>query len=312
MKKLSILLATVLLGFAGLSAATAATVSVVVTGNAAGTGTAADPATIAVPADNLINGEVLTLAITVDALSTVTNITTTGGVRVIRAYDATTKADAGSTSLSVAPTSLTFDVYAYTTSTTAGTIVLSVTGQTTTYHVKGIAGSAYKVALSVPATGNTSGTVTAVANVSDIFGNPVATAPTFSTVNGTAAAATTTVVGEYKSVITLPATVGTTAVGASITAPTAVTGFTPVATSSAFVAVSDLASDLAAAKLEIAALKAALETEKAGRAADKALADAAATDAAVALEAEQAKTAKLEAQVKRLKDKLFKATGRRS
>ena len=112
MKKFTVLLATALFGFAGLSAANAATVAVVVTGNAAGTGTAADPATIAVPSDNLINGEVLTLAITVDALSTVTNIATTGGVRVIRSYDAATKADAGSTSLSVTPTSLTFDVYA--------------------------------------------------------------------------------------------------------------------------------------------------------------------------------------------------------
>jgi hypothetical protein len=313
MKKLTILLATALLGFAGLSAANAATVAIAVTGQTAGTtGTTADPATITVPSDNLITGDVLTLAITVDALSTVTNITTTGGVRVIRAYDATTKADAGTTSLSVTPTSLTFDVYAYTTSTTAGTIALSVTGQTLTYHVKGIAGPAYKVALSVPSTGNTSGTVTAVANVTDIFGNPVATAPTFNSVNGSAAAATTTVVGEYKSVITLPATTGTTAVGASITAPTAIAGFVPVASASAFVAVSDMAAELAALKLENAALKVSLEAEKSGRAADKAAADKAAADAILALEAEKVQVAKLTKQVTNLKDKLFKATGRRS
>ena len=187
---------------------------------------------------------------------------------------------------------------------------MSVTGQTLTYHVKGVAGPAYKVALSVPATGNTGGTVTAVANVTDIFGNPVATAPTFNAVNGAAAAPTTSVVGEYKSVITLPATVGTTAVGASITAPTAVAGFTPVTSVPAFIAVSDLAADLAAAKLEIATLKTALETEKAGRAADKALADAAAAEAAAALEVEKAQVAKLTRQVSNLKTKLKAAKGK--
>ena len=311
MKKFTVLLATALFAFAGLSAANATTVAIAVTGQTAGTtGTSANPATIAVPSDNLITGDVLTVEVTVNALTTVPTITTTGGVRVIRAYDATTKADAGVTSLSVTPTSLTFDVYAYTTSTTAGTIVVSVTGQTTTYHVKGIAGPAYRVALSVPATGNTSGTVTAVANVTDIFGNPVATAPTFTVVNGSAAAATTPVVGEYRSVITLPATVGTTAVGASITAPTAITGFTPVISASAFVTVSDLASDLAAAKLEITSLKTALDAEKAARAADKAAADKAAADAALALEAEKAQVVKLTRQVDRLKARLKAAQGK--
>lgn len=311
MKKFTIILATALLGFAGLTAASAATVAIAVTGQTAGTtGTTANPATITVPSDNLITGDVLTLAITVDALSTVTNITTTGGVRVIRAYDGTTKADAGATSLSVTPTSLTFDVYAYTTSTTAGTIALSVTGQTITYHVKGIAGPAYKVALSVPATGNTGGTVTAVATITDIFGNPVATAPTFSTVNGSAAAPTTAVVGEYKSVITLPATTGTTAIGASITAPTAITGFVPVVTASAFVAVSDLAAEVAALKLENTALKASMEAEKAGRAADKAAADKSAADAILALEAEKVQVAKLTRQVTNLKAKLKAAKGK--
>jgi hypothetical protein len=302
--------AIIALGVFGAVTANAATVSVAVSGNAAGSGTSADPATIAVPSDNLIDGKVLTLAITVDSLSTVANITTTGGVKVIRSYDATTKADAGASSLSVTPTSTTFDVYAYTTSTTAGTIVFSVTGQTLTYHVKGVAGPAYKVALSVPATGNTSGTVTAVANVTDIFGNPVATTPTFTVVNGSAASPTTTVVGEYKSVITLPATTGTTAVGASITAPTAVTGFAPVASASAFVTVSDLAAELAALKLENSALKASLDAEKAGRATDKAAADKAAADAALALEAEKAQVAKLTRQVSNLKAKLKAAKGK--
>jgi hypothetical protein len=314
MKKLTIMLTASLLAIAGLSvSANAATVAVSVTGQTAGTtGTSLNPATIAVPSNNLINGKVLTLTITVDAVSTVTNITTTGGVRVIRSYDATTKSDAGSTSLSFTPTSVEFDVYAYTTSTTAGTIVFSVTGQTYTYHVKGIAGPAYKVALSVSSTGNAGGTVTAVASVADIFGNPVATEPTFTVVNGSAAAPTTTVVGEYKSVITVPSVAGTTAVGASITAPTAIDGFTPVASASAFVTVSDLIAELTALKLENASLKTALEAEKAGRATDKADADKSAADSSLALEAERAKAVKLEAQVKRLKDKLFKATGRRS
>lgn len=307
MKKLTIILATALFGFAGLSAANATTVSIVVTGQTAGTtGTSANPATIAVPSDNLITGDVLTVAVTVNALTTVPTITTTGGVRVIRAYDANTKADAGVTSLSITPTSLTFDVYAYTTSTAAGTIVVSVTGQTTTYHVKGIAGPAYNVSLSVPATGNTNGTVTAVSNVTDIFGNPVAVAPTLSTVNGSAAAPTSTVTGEYRSVVTLPATVGTTAIGASITVANPVTGFTPKTSASAFIAVSDLAADLAAAKLEITSLKAALEAEKAAKAA----ADKATADATMALEAEKALTTKLTKQVDRLKARLKAAQGR--
>jgi len=291
--------------------ANAATVSVSVAGQTAGTtGTLADPATVSVPADNLVSGDVLTASVTVDALTTVTSITTTGGVRVLRAFDAATKASEGVTSLSVTPTSTTFDVYLYTTSTTTGTVVFSVSGQTTTFYVKGIAGPAYKVALSVPATGNTSGTVTAVATVSDLFGNPVAVAPTFTVVNGTAASATTTVVGEYKSVITLPATVGTTAVQASITAPTAVTGFTAVPSASSFVTVSDLAAELAAAKLENVALKAALDAEKSARATDKAAADKAAADAALALEAEKAQVAKLTRQVANLKAKLKAAKGK--
>jgi hypothetical protein len=311
MKKLTIILMASLLSVAGLAvSANAATVAVAVDGKDSGAGTAASPAVIGVPSNNLINNKVLTLTITVDAVSTVTNITTTGGVRVIRAYDATTKADAGVTSLSITPTSTEFDVYAYTTSTTAGTIVFSVTGQTYTYHVKGSAGPAYKVALSVPTTGNTGGTVTAVASVSDIFGNPVATEPTFTVVNGSAAAPTTTVVGEYKSVITLPTSVGTTAVGASITAPTTVTGFTPVASASAFVAVSDLAAELAALKLENTALKTALDAEKSGRADDKAAADKAAAEAALALEAEKTQVAKLTRQVANLKAKLKAAKGK--
>lgn len=265
-KKFAVLVLTALVGSTiAVSGASAATVSVSVTGAASGAGTSASPAVISVPSDDAISGDVLTIEVTVDSASTVTNITTTGGARVIRSYDGTTKSNAGVSSLSIVPTGTTYTIYAYTTSTTTASIVFSVTGQTTTYYVKGSAGPAYKVALSVPTAGTTSGTVTAVANVSDVFGNPVATAPTFTVINGAAAAATTTVVGEYKSVITLPAASGTTALEVNITAATAIAGLdAPVSKSVAFVTVSDLAAINAALTAEVASLKSQL-TESASK-----------------------------------------------
>lgn len=311
MKKITTILAAILLSVAGLtSAANAATVSVSVSGAASGSGTSASPAVISVPSDDTISGQVLTVAVTVDDTSTVTNITTTGGVRVIRSYDATTKSDAGVSSLSITPTSTTFTVYAYTTSTTTGTIVFSVTGQTTTYYVQGSAGDAYKVSLSVPSAGNTSGTVTAIAVVTDLFGNPKATAPTFTVVNGTAASATTTVIGEYKSVITLPSVAGTTAIEASITAPTAIAGFTAVSKASAFVVSSDLAAANVALTAEVAALKvklssaeSALAAEKAARAADAVTTAATKKTLEDSLAVSAKRIAYLEARVKALKAK---------
>ncbi len=308
-KRIALAMTAVLVGaMITVSGANAATVSVSVTGATSGSGTVASPAVIAVPSDDTVSGDVLTVAVTVDDTSTVTNITTTGGVRVIRSYDATTNSSAGVSSLSVIPTSTTFTVYAYTTSTTTGTIVFSVTGQTTTYYVQGTAGPAYTVALSVPSAGNTSGTVTAIATVKDIFGNPKATAPTFTVVNGTAASATTSVVGEYKSVITLPATAGTTAIEASITAPTAVAGFTAISKVSAFVASSDLTAanvaltaEVAALKVNLSAAESALAAEKSARAADAVTAAAAKkiVDDSLALAAKR--IAYLEARVKSLK-----------
>ena len=291
------LVAAMTLGTIVATPASANTVSVAVTTKAVATddGSAAAPLTINVPFDNAISdtavvtSEVLTLTATVPSGTSVTFATTGANTKLLTAIGSTVTTASGVTSLTVTPAATTAVAYLYTTSTTASAVTVSVLGASTTLYVKGIAGPAFNVALSVPSSGNIGGSVTASATVTDIFGNPKATAPTFTAINATAGAVETSTVttGLFTSKITLPATGGSAAIGASITAPTAVpTLATAVTSASAIVSVVDLAASLAAEKA--ASAKALADA--------KAIADAAALKAAADLVIANAEIAKLKAE----------------
>jgi hypothetical protein len=297
-KKIALgLVAAMALGTIVATPASANTVSVAVTTKAtdADTGSAAAPLTVNVPFDNVVSdtatttSEVLTLTATVVSGTPVT-FATSGNARLVTAIGAGVTSASGVTSLTVTPASTTAVAYLYTTSTSASAVTVSVLGASTTLYVKGLAGPAFNLTLSVPATGNIGGSVVATATVSDIFGNAKATAPTFTAINATAATAVADalVVGKYTSIVTLPATGGSSAVGASITAPTAVpTLATAVTSASAIVSTVDLAAALAAEKAAsaLAAAKAASDAVAAKAAADKAVVDAIAAEKAAAAKA---------------------------
>jgi hypothetical protein len=297
-KKIALaVVAAMTLGTLVVTPASANTVSVDVTTEISGAGTAASPFTVKVPSDNVVsvadtttvtNNEALILTATVVAGTPVTFTAVGANTRLVSAIGSTVNASAGSSSITVTPASTTATVYAYTTTTAASAVTVSVTGAATTIYLKGVAGPAYDLKMSIPASGNISGKVTATFDVADIFGNAVADTVTVTTLGGATAGTVTAdalVTGRYTSDITLPATAGTVAVGASITAPTSVPTIKLATTSqTAIVTVSDLAGALATAN-------AALAAEKAARAADKVTADAALA-AAVAKAASDAVAAK--------------------
>ena len=249
------MVAAITLGTIVTTPASADTVSVAVTTSVAGSGTALAPYTVNVPYDNVVSdtvtaSEALTFTATVTAGTPVT-FSTSGNAKIVAAVNSSVTSASGVTSLTITPSGTTAVVYVFTTSTSASAVTASILGAATTTYLKGIAGPAYNVALSLPASGNISGTSTATITVTDIFGNGKATAPTMSAINATAATpvADDLVVGKYTSAITLPATAGNVAVGASITAPTAVPTLAVAKTSdSALLAVSDLATSLANAQ----------------------------------------------------------------
>ena len=311
-KKIALgMVAAMTLGTLVATPASADTVTVAVTTSVAGSGTALAPYTVNVPYDNVVSDtvtatEALTFTATVTAGTPVT-FTTSGNAKIVSAVNAAVTSASGVTSLTVTPSGTTAVVYVFTTSTSASAVTASVLGASTTTYLKGIAGPAYNVSLSLPASGNISGTSTATIMVTDIFGNGKATAPTMSAINATAAtpAADDLVVGKYTSVITLPATAGNVAVGASITAPTAVPTLAVAKTSdSALLAVSDLATALASANAALAAEKAASAAAAAKAATDAVTAKAAADKAvADAVAAEKAASAKALADAKVVSDK---------
>ena len=290
-KKIALVMVAAMgLGTLVVTPASANTVSVDVTTEVSGSGTAASPFTVKVPSDNVVsvadtttatNNEALLITATVVAGTPVTFTAVGANTRLVSAIGSTVNASAGSSSITVTPASTTATVYAYTTSTAASAVTVSVVGASTTIYLKGVAGPAYELKMSIPASGNISGKVTATLDVADIFGNAVADTVTVTTLGGATAGTVTAdalVTGRYTSEISLPAAAGTVAVGASIVAPTSVPTIKLATTSqTAIVTVSDLATALAA--------------ERAGRAADKAAADQA-LSAALAKAAADAATAK--------------------
>jgi hypothetical protein len=297
-KKIALVVVAVMtMGTLVVTPASANTVSVDVTTEVSGSGTAASPFTVKVPSDNVVsvadtttatNNEALLITATVVAGTPVTFTAVGANTRLVSTVGSTVNASAGSSSITVTPASTTATVYAYTTTTAASAVTVSVTGASTTIYLKGVAGPAYELKMSIPASGNISGKVTATLDVADIFGNAVADTVTVTTLGGATAGTVTAdalVTGRYTSEISLPATAGPISVGASIAAPTSVPTIKLATTSvMSIVTVADLAGALAAAN-------AALAAEKAGRAADKVTADAALA-AAVAKAASDAVAAK--------------------
>ena len=282
-KKIALgLVAAMTLGTLVATPASANSVALTVTAPG-GSGTAASPYTVGVPADNTVNtaAEFITVAAVVPSGMT-TTFTVSGDAKIVTETGTAVTSASGVTSLTVTPAGPNITIYVFTTKTTASALTASVLGASTTIYLRGTSAAAYRVALSVPASGNIGGTVTAVANVTDAFGNPVAVTPVFTAINASVptvestlnAVADPLVVGRYTSTVTLPASAGNAAIGVSVAATPVATLGVPVTSASALVSVLDLAGALAA--------------EKAARTAD---ATAAAAALAAAVKAEQDKAA---------------------
>ena len=213
-KKIALaVVAAMTMGTLVVTPASANTVSVDVTTEISGAGTAASPFTVKVPSDNVVsvadtttatNNEALLITATVVAGTPVTFTAVGANTRLVSAIGSTVNASAGSSSITVTPASTTATVYAYTTSTAASAVTVSVPGASTTIYLKGVAGPAYDLKMSIPASGNISGKVTATLDVADIFGNAVADTVTVTTLGGATAGTVTAdalVTGRYTSEI---------------------------------------------------------------------------------------------------------------
>jgi hypothetical protein len=145
-------------------------------------------------------------------------------------------------------TGTTADIYVYTTTTETGTVAVTANGNTTIYYVKGTAGPAYSLSASVPTVAGLGSDVDFTATVTDVFGNAVENASITTTLlRGTVKTALTWNSTDklYKGVITTPATAGTVAGIANISA-TDVTGLPKAVKEVSFsIAAADLAAQVA-------------------------------------------------------------------
>ena len=314
-KKLSLLVAAALAGsFLSVApaSATVPTIAVSINGTAVTTAAvAATPATVTVPADNSVDAaDAVKFALTGVETGTVVTVVAVNAF-IITSLTSPVPASAGAAGLEIKTgTGTIADFFVFTKTTALGSVTITNKGNSFTYYVKGTAGAAYNLDFAPAASANTASSAKVVAKVSDAFGNvvsgvtPVASAVglTVGTIAATAADGTTEIA------LTFPATAGRAAVSLGITA-TDVTGFAPAAkTKTAFIDIADLATINAGLAAEIAKAKADLEAEKAARAADKkaadesaakakAAADKAAADAALAKAASDKAIAELTAQV---------------
>lgn len=251
--------------------ANAATATLTVNGSApstAGTSTAT-AITLSVPASNSVeatNSLKIALANVATGSNVVVSATNAKVVTTVTSGSSVVKADAGVASLTIPTgTGSTADLYVYTTTTATGTVTVTANNVTTTYYVKGVAGPAYNLAVSVPATVNIGGTAQLTATVTDAFGNEVTNATiTTIVIRGTVSAFSYDSTDKrYEATLSAPSVAGTTVMSHTITA-TAVTGFAkPVSEVINEVAVADLAGQVAALQAQITALKAELEATKA-------------------------------------------------
>ena len=324
MKKLSIIIASVL-GATTLVAAPAsanamtvvaskwdatatpaAYAAVPTTAGAAGSGDATTTAIqVAVPANNVVDStKAIRFVATVVAGSTVSVTSTNVSlVTALHTDVAPVTAASGASTLSIPTgtgTSATF--FAFTKTTAIGTVTISSGGTTRTYYLQGTVGGAHTIALTAPDSSAAGTLLTLTATVTDVFGNKVGghtvnavvgngTITTGGTIaNGgvTSALATdsTTVAGfgTAEFKVQVPAS-GNVSVTLYGTVASLVAGLpAPVGTTSKSIVVRDLATELAAANALLAA-------ERTARAADKAAADTAAATAKAAADAAALKAA---------------------
>jgi hypothetical protein len=219
------------------------------------------PATPTVPSDNKVD-----LADTVKFVVTVPTGTivraTAADAKLVTALDAVgaeVPASAGTASVEIntgSGTTATF--YAFTTKTTAGSVVVTAGGSSSTYYLKGLAGPAYNLSVSVPTVAGLGSDVDFTAKATDVFGNTVENASITTTLlRGTVKTALTWNSTDklYKGVITTPATAGTVAGIANISA-TDVTGLAKAVKEVSFsVAAADLSAQVAILNAENAQLK---------------------------------------------------------
>lgn len=245
------------------------------------------PASVTVPSDNSVDAaDAVKFELTGVDTGTTVSVSAINALVVpaLATVAIPVTASAGATTWSVnVGTGTTATFYAFTKTTATGAVTITNGGNAFTYYLKGTAGPAYNLAFAPAVTANTSASAKVVAKVTDAFGNAVAgVTPVASSVNLTVGAIVATdAKGETEVLLTFPALAGKSAVSLAITA-TDVVGLPAAAkTITTFIEVADLAALLAA--------------EKAGRAADKELADKALAlakaEAAAALAEEKAKAA---------------------
>jgi hypothetical protein len=244
------------------SASLSAAVTVGSTDVATTSKVATTPATPTVPSDNKVDlADTVKFVVTV-ATGTVVRATATDAklVTALDAVGAEVPASAGAASVEIntgSGTTATF--YAFTTKTTAGSVVVTAGGSSSTYYLKGIAGPAYNLSASVPTVAGLGSDVDFTATATDVFGNAVENATITTTLlRGTVKTALTWNSTDklYKGVITTPATAGTVAGIATISA-TDVTGLAKSVKEASFsIAVADLATQVAILSADNAKLKA--------------------------------------------------------
>ena len=190
-------------------------------------------------------------------------------------------------------------VYAYTTSTSVGSVTVTNGSYSTIIYIAGLAGSASNVAVSVPASTAVGTVPTISVSTTDVFGNAVGGESVSVTLIGstfTGGSISSSVVTSAVTNAATGAVLGTgtatlsTAVAGEITvvatgvssAPTVSGLAVPVKAAIAKFVVSDLSTEIAKLKAELAAEKAAHEVTKAAWATDVAKAKA---DAVIAKQA---------------------------
>lgn len=290
-KKLAVVLAAALTGsFLSVMPANATVPTIAVSVNGTPVTTAASsvtPASVTVPSDNSVDAaDAVRFELTGVLAGTTVSVNAINALVVptLATVAIPVSASAGAAAWSVnVGTGTTATFFAYTKSVSTGSVSISVGGNTFTYYLKGTASAAYNLAFAPATTVSTASSAKVIARVTDVFGNPVAgVVPTASAVNLTVGSiVATNALGETEILLTYPALPGKSAVSLAITA-TDVVGL-PAASKNVtqFIEVVDLAALLAA--------------EKAGRAADKELADKALAlakaEAAAAVAEEKAKAA---------------------
>jgi hypothetical protein len=256
---------------------------------------ASTPASVTVPSDNSVDAaDAVRFSLTgVDAGTTV--IVSATNSLILSALSTTlnpVRSTAGETSANFSVTTgSTSEFYAFTKSSQLGTITITNGGVTSTYYLRGTAGPGYTLTYTPNPKPFTSMLSKQTVKIVDVFGNPVVgQAPTVTPINLISSTPTSTnAEGVSEFTLTYPSTPGKSALAVSIPAVD-VSGFpAAVGSISTFIDVLDPNS-------EIAAVTAALEAEKAARAADKTAAfsatvaaeKAGVTTVAAALEAEKA------------------------